>query len=103
MGIDQNQLIFDPGIGFGKTAEQSMILLRHIPYFKKYGLPILVGHSRKSFLNIVTPKAFHERDLESAIVSQMMAREGVEYLRVHDVASNLQALKIQAHLQGVHV
>ena len=66
-GIVKNRLIFDPGIGFGKTREQSFALLRGIEKFKVLGVPILVGHSRKSFLGK------EKRDEATLLLSQFMA------------------------------
>jgi 2-amino-4-hydroxy-6-hydroxymethyldihydropteridine diphosphokinase / dihydropteroate synthase len=91
-GIAANQLIFDIGIGFGKTPQQSMFLLKNIKQFRRLNCPLLVGHSRKSFLNLVTAKPFSERDFETAIVSYQLAAQGVDYLRVHNVGLNAEAI-----------
>lgn len=98
MGIDQDRLIFDPGIGFGKHAEQSFTIIKRIVEFKKLGLPILAGHSRKTFLSQFTDKPFIERDLETAIIGNFLAEQQVDYLRVHNVAAQMQALKINKAL-----
>lgn len=98
IGIPPERLIFDVGIGFGKDANQSLALMRKIKHFHKLGVPILVGHSRKSFLNQFTPKKFAERDLETVAFSQFLAKEQVDYLRVHNVEQHLRILKINATL-----
>lgn len=98
LGISPHRLIFDPGIGFGKTAEQSLALIRHCGRFHQLGVRLLVGHSRKSFFNLFTDKPFAERDVETAIISTYLAREGVQYIRVHNVASNVRALKVASAL-----
>lgn len=97
-GVDPKQLIFDIGIGFGKTAQQSSFLLKNIKHFHRLNCPLLVGHSRKSFLNLFTDKSFAERDFETAIVSYQLASQGVDYLRVHNVGLNAQAVAMANQL-----
>lgn len=87
-GIDRSRIVFDPGIGFGKTAEQSREMLRRIDTFKALEVPLLIGHSRKSFLGSVT-----DRDEATLAVSRDLIRAGVDYLRVHDVAGHRQLLR----------
>jgi dihydropteroate synthase len=84
-GIKRHRLVFDPGIGFGKTAHQSWHLLEHVERFHDLEIPLLVGHSRKSFLRTVTEKPSAGRDAETLIVSRGLVEKGVEILRVHDV------------------
>jgi len=100
-GIKQERLIFDVGIGFGKSQDQSFSLIQNIAKFKKLKVPIFVGHSRKSFLNKFTNKPFHERDLETAIISNFLASQKVDYLRVHDIELNMRAMKVAAALRLV--
>lgn len=82
-GIAKERIIFDPGIGFGKTAKASHELIDNIASFKQLGVPILVGHSRKSFLGTGTTE---ERDAKTLEVSRYLAGQGVDYLRVHNIA-----------------
>ncbi len=84
-GIARHRLIFDPGIGFGKTVRQNWHILEHVEDFFDLGIPLLIGHSRKSFLEAVTEKPSAERDAETLTISRNLAAEGVEILRVHDV------------------
>jgi len=79
-GITADKIIFDPGVGFGKTAEQSMEIINRISEFKKLGVPILVGHSRKSFLKLMEGD---NADIKTAILSKHLIKEGVDYIRVH--------------------
>lgn len=97
-GVNLNQLIFDVGIGFGKTAQQSRFLLRNIKQFRCLACPLLVGHSRKSFLDLFTEKSFIERDFETAMVSYQLASQGIDYLRVHNVGLNAQAIAMATQL-----
>ena len=84
-GIARHRLIFDPGIGFGKTARQNWHILENVERFHDLGMPLLIGHSRKSFLETVTGQPSAERDAETLAVSQQLASKGLEILRVHDV------------------
>ena len=94
-GIARHRLIFDPGIGFGKTVQQNWHILEHVERFHDLGIPILVGHSRKSFLEAVTDKPSAERDAETLVVSEGLASKGIEILRVHDVKGHATLLRRQ--------
>jgi len=103
-GIAAERVVYDPGIGFGKTAAQSWDIIRRIGELKQaLPMPILVGHSRKSFLKDVTaPEApAAERDAATLAVSLHLAAAGVEYLRVHAVAAHRQALDAWARCRDV--
>ena len=83
-GINLKNIIIDPGIGFGKTMEDNFYILNNINSFKKHGVPILIGPSRKSFLSLNNdnPKS----RLSATIVSSTIAfQNGVDFIRVHDV------------------
>jgi len=88
-GIKKGRIVFDPGIGFGKTAAQSLDILRRIGEFSVLGVPLVIGHSRKSFLS-----SFGDRDAATLAVSQSLAQRGVDFLRVHDVARHRQMLNL---------
>ncbi len=79
-GIARTRLLFDPGIGFGKTPEQSIEILKRAEEFAVLGVPVFIGHSRKSFLG--QPE---NRDAATLAVSRTLAAKGVDYLRVHNV------------------
>lgn len=81
--ISLDRVIFDPGIGFGKTASQSLEILRRINEFHSFPLRIMVGHSRKSFMKTFTTDAPEKRDPESAGLSLSLTEKGVDILRVH--------------------
>jgi dihydropteroate synthase len=93
-GINASRLIFDVGIGYGKTAEQSLALLREIAIFKKLGVRLLVGHSRKSFIEAIYQSKPIMRDLETSIISLHLAKEGVDYLRVHNIFEHLRVFNV---------
>lgn len=83
--IPRDNIILDPGIGFGTTPEQSFEVLHGVSRLLELGLPILVGHSRKSFLSAVTDRSAAERDVETLSASLILAERGVHWIRVHDV------------------
>ncbi len=88
--------MLDPGIGFGKTAEQSMTALARLKEFGVFGLPLLVGASRKRFISSVTPSEPHQR-LGGSIAAHLLAAEGgARIIRTHDVAETVQALRVAA-------
>lgn len=93
-GVDSSRLIIDPGIGFGKTREHNLTILKHLDRFSEFGLPVLLGHSRKRFLGDITGMDTADRDLPTAVVSALAANRGVAIIRVHDVASTRQALLV---------
>lgn len=98
LGLSRERLILDPGIGFGKTAEQSIELLRRIGEIASLGVELLIGHSRKSFMKQFTDLPPHERDLETHCVSFFLCSHEVHYLRVHDVAGTARVLRTYAGL-----
>lgn len=100
LGINQERIILDPGIGFGKSPFQSLSLLLGIEELKKTGCEILVGHSRKSFLKIMTNAS--DRDMETIGISHYLVKKRVDYLRVHDVAAHQRSLAAFALIGGLH-
>ena len=98
-GIARDCIVLDPGIGFGKTPEQSLICIARLAKFKRFGLPLLVGASRKRFINAVTPSGPDQR-LGGSIASHLEAvKNGAAIVRVHDVAETVQALRIAAAIE----
>lgn len=100
-GVAPDRLVLDPGLGFAKTAEQNWRLLRCIGQFAALGQPILVGASRKRFLERVgargvDPVPAADRDLATAAISVLLAQAGVWGVRVHDARSTLAAVEVVA-------
>ena len=93
--IPLENVIFDIGIGFGKTAEQSIELIKNIDSLSemahRLGAKMLVGHSRKSFLEKFTDKNSENRDFETAIFTSFFATQKIDYVRVHNVPLNYNA------------
>jgi dihydropteroate synthase len=95
-GIARDKIVLDPGIGFGKTPEQSIACIARLAEFKRFGLPLLVGASRKRFINSVTPSSPDDR-LGGSIASHLAAvNNGASIVRAHDVAETVQALRVAA-------
>jgi 2-amino-4-hydroxy-6-hydroxymethyldihydropteridine diphosphokinase/dihydropteroate synthase len=99
-GIDRQRIILDVGIGFGKTAEQSLLLLQHIHIFKQLNVRLLIGHSRKSFLQLFTPYPAELRDVETVATSLYLSGQLIDYLRVHNIEMNARAFKV-AHALNI--
>jgi dihydropteroate synthase len=98
-GIPLGHMVLDPGIGFGKTAEQSMIALARLDELKRFGLPLLVGASRKRFIASVAPSEPQQRLGGSIAAHLIAARRGARIIRTHDVAETLQALRVAAAIE----
>lgn len=91
-GIKREQLILDPGFGFGKSVEHNLLLLKHLEQFKIHRLPVLLGVSRKSTLGAVLNKPVAERLIAGIAVAVLASLQGVAMLRTHDVDETRQAL-----------
>jgi len=99
-GIARECIVLDPGIGFGKTPEQSITCIARLAEFKRFGLPMLVGASRKRFISTVTPSTPDER-IGGSISAHLLAVEnGAAIIRVHDVAETVQALRVAAAIEA---
>jgi dihydropteroate synthase len=100
-GVARHNIVLDPGIGFGKTPEQSMIALARLGDLRAFGLPILVGASRKRFIASVVPSEPQARLGGSIAAHVVAARNGARLIRAHDVAETVQALRIAAAIEGL--
>jgi dihydropteroate synthase len=98
-GIGRHQIMLDPGIGFGKTPEQSLITIARLRELQHFGLPLLVGASRKRFIAKVAP-ADPDRRLGGSIAAHLIAvANGASVVRVHDVHETVQALRVAAAIR----
>jgi dihydropteroate synthase len=93
-GISRENIVLDPGIGFGKTPEQTMTVLARLDRFATFGLPLLVGASRKRFISTVTPSEPHQRLGGSIAAHLIAAKAGARIIRTHDVYETVQALRV---------
>jgi dihydropteroate synthase len=99
-GIMHGKVVLDPGIGFGKSPEQSITCIARLGEFKRFGLPLLLGASRKRFISSVTPSAPDER-IGGSIASLLAAvRNGAAIVRVHDVTETVQALRVSQAIEA---
>ncbi len=89
-GVKKSQLIFDPGIGFAKDAQQSIHILKNIDTYRILGLPLYVGHSKKSFLDSL--EIAEDRAQKTLKISKFLIDKNVEFLRIHDVFSHKKLL-----------
>lgn len=93
-GIARDMIVLDPGIGFGKTPEQSIQAIARLEDFRHFGLPLLMGLSRKRFISHIVPSEPMQR-LGGSIAGNLLAvQKGAAILRVHDVAETVQALRV---------
>jgi dihydropteroate synthase len=95
-GISPDHIVLDPGIGFGKTQEQSITVLARLDELAVFNLPLLVGASRKRFIDSIMPSA-PDRRLGGSIAAHLIAaNSGARIIRTHDVAETVQALRVTA-------
>lgn len=89
-----SKIILDPGIGFGKRLEDNLVILRHLDSFRRYGYPLLVGTSRKSFIGTITGKAVEDRSAGTLATVAWSVAQGASVVRTHDVAGARDAIKM---------
>ena len=101
-GIARERIVLDPGIGFGKTAEQSITMIARLSELREFGLPLLMGLSRKRFIDSVSPSKPSERIGGSIAANVLSVLGGADIVRVHDVAETVQALRVTAAIRAAH-
>ena len=99
-GVDEENIIIDPGIGFGKTLQHNLKLLNNLDVLAQLGFPVLVGASRKSFLSKISGGGAKERLFGTVAANVVAYERGATLFRVHDVRSNKEALAVAAAVQG---
>jgi dihydropteroate synthase len=103
-GIDKSKIFIDPGIGFGKTTEHNLLLLRHIDRFVDSGYRVCVGTSRKNFIGKITGKGNPaDRIFGTAATVALCAAAGISIVRVHDVAEMVDVVKIINAIERIEV
>ena len=103
-GGNRDNIIIDPGIGFGKTFDHNLEILNRLEEFKSFGLPVLIGASRKSFLGAILKEENPEkRVIGSLAVAAISAIKGAKILRVHDVKQTIETLKVADAIRNQHV
>ncbi|MCE3284315.1 MAG: dihydropteroate synthase [Steroidobacteraceae bacterium] len=99
-GIRADSICVDPGIGFAKTAQHNLELLRNLRSFTDLGGPLLVGVSRKSLVGMITGRPAADRTVGSATMAALCVERGASILRAHDVAATVDAIKVATALLG---
>lgn len=102
-GVPAEQIVLDVGIGFGKTLEHNLQLLRHLRDFNRLNRPMMIGVSRKSFLGRVSGAGPLDRLPAALAVSCWAAQCGVQMIRTHDVAPTLQAIRMAEEIWRKHI
>ncbi len=103
-GISETSILIDPGIGFGKRLGDNLALIASIEAFKRaFGLPVLMGVSRKSFLGMITGSDAQAREIETAAAVSACIFNGCDGVRVHDVASQSKAVAVGSALRDAHL
>jgi dihydropteroate synthase len=98
-GVRRDRMIIDPGIGFAKTADQNIEILQRLEEFRDFGVPVLIGVSRKSFIGTYGDETDPARRMPGSIAAALFAvQHGASILRVHDVVETAQALRIWQRL-----
>lgn len=103
LGVTENKIILDPGIGFGKTVDQNIEILQNISRFKSLGFPILLGLSRKSFMGKILSKPPSELLSATIAVNTWAIKDNVDILRVHDVQEHRDAIDLVDRIQKAKV
>ena len=98
-GVPRERVLIDPGIGFGKTAEQNWVVMRRLAQLKELGLPILVGTSRKSFIGKLLDVPISERVEGTAATVTAAVLRGADVVRVHDVAAMTRVVRVADHMR----
>ena len=95
------RIVLDPGVGFGKTFEQNLSIMKHMDVFSKWGLPVLLGTSRKSVIGLALNLPVDQREEGTAATTVLGRMKGASIFRVHDVKTNYRELKmIEAILEA---
>lgn len=100
-GVSLSKIMIDPGVGFGKTLSHNRRLLTEVDRFRRLGLPVMVGHSRKSFLDGVLDRGVEDRLAGTLAVSSSLIEAGVDVLRVHDVQPHDDLRRLRHWQKGV--
>ncbi|MGC8927572.1 MAG: dihydropteroate synthase [Myxococcota bacterium] len=93
-GVDFENIVIDPGIGFGKTAEHNIEIIKNILAFRSLNRPVLIGVSRKSIIGYITGRDVSDREFGSTSLHTYLALNGVDILRVHNVKAAIDAIKV---------
>jgi len=99
-GIGKDKIIVDPGFGFGKTLQHNLLILKFLNAFKKIGVPLCVGVSRKKFIGDITNKPLSKRLPGSLMAAMIAVQNGADIIRTHDVAATKDVLEVSRALES---
>ncbi|HBD09753.1 MAG TPA: dihydropteroate synthase, partial [Syntrophobacteraceae bacterium] len=99
-GVARDQIIVDPGIGFGKTVAHNLSVVRHLEHFQALDRPLMLGTSRKRFIGAILNRPAEDREVGTAVVHSLAIAAGVHVLRVHDVAVGAEVVMMGDALRG---
>lgn len=99
-GIDEDKIILDPGVGFGKTYEQNLEIINRLEELKKLGYPLLLGCSRKSVIGLTLNLPTNEREEGTLVTTVMGVMKACSFVRVHDVLKNVRAVRMTEAILG---
>ena len=94
LGLERENIILDVGIGFGKTLEHNLTLIRNMEHFRSFGCEVLIGASRKSMIDMITPTPVEERLPGTLAIHLKAIENGASIVRCHDVAEHVQAVRV---------
>jgi dihydropteroate synthase len=100
-GVKKENIIIDPGIGFGKSLKHNLIIMKNIPYFKKMGFPVMIGASRKSFLGKLTGLEAGQRLIPTAAANAIAVYSGADIIRVHDAGEAMLVSKVACAIKNI--
>lgn len=100
-GVKKENIILDPGVGFGKTLEQNLLVMKNLDEYNKLGFPMLLGTSRKSMIGLTLDLPVDERVEGTMVTSVMAAMSGYAFVRVHDIKENYRAIKMTKAIMNV--
>ena len=95
-------IVLDVGIGFGKTLEHNLLLLKNLEHFKHFGYELLIGASRKSMINMITPSPIEDRLAGTLAIHLESIRNGASIIRCHDVKEHYQAIKVFEAINNIN-
>ncbi len=93
-GIPRDKILLDPGVGFGKTYENNLEVLARLEEFRRWGLPVLLGCSRKSVIGLTLDLPADQREEGTIVTTVMAVMKGISFVRVHDVEKNVRAVRM---------
>ena len=100
-GIEKDKIMLDPGIGFAKSYENNLYVMKHMEEINNLGYPILLGTSRKSMIGFATGEEVDNRVEGTVATTVIGVEKGAAFVRVHDVKENLQAIKMTKAIMDV--